>query len=341
MIITSVPKKFRRQLGFKVNSPRLDSGGNIFLQRELETVDPVNYMTLFAGLLGRRYVPLVENVSPLDNVYTYKKFTITGQAKPGAPDRRANDATVVGVTMTPLSQPIEQIPTSYGWGVREIAQAAKHNIPLDQLTIQAAMSVVARAQDTMIAFGLSGSGILGLLNNDNVDFTTPSTKTGAGAGTKWIRTVPVDPKEILADVAKMVSDVRKALKQASFLPGGGAIPAFDSFTLLLDTANYTYIATTPRSDNSDTSILKWIIQNIPWLNSIEEWWQCDLADTAGTGPRAVLYPMDPMCLGAVIPVDFLSLPPQEEGHNIVVPASGSCGGTVIRYEVACRYMEGI
>ncbi len=325
----------------RLNLPRLDANETVFLSRQLETVDPVNYMTLFAGLLGRRFVPLVANVSPLDNTYTYKMFTVHGQAEVGSSGGLAKDNPMVSVTMEDVSSSIKQIPVTYGWGVREIQQAAKHNIPLDQLTIQAAMSAVARKQDNLIAYGLAGTNITGLLNNDNVDSTTPSTKTGSGAGTKWIRTVAVSPDEILADIARIVSETRAALKQASRLPGGDVVPAFDKFTLLLDSANYSYIASTPRSSNSDTSILKWALLNNPWLESIEEWWQCDLADVAGTGPRAVCYPRDEMCLGAVLPVDFESLNPQEEGHNIVVPANGSCGGTVIRYAMAVRYMDGI
>jgi hypothetical protein len=322
----------------RLNLPRLDANETIFLQRELEGVDPVNYMTLFAGLLGRRYIPPVSNVSPLDEVYTYKMFTQVGQAKIGSSGGKSKNLPTVAIKMTPTSSGIKQIPVSYTWGVREIQQAAKNNIPLDQLTIQAAMSSVARQQDTMLAFGESGLNIKGLLNNDDVDFTTPSTKTGAGAGTKWVRAVPVSPNEILRDINLLVAETRAALKQASLMPGGNALPAFDKFTILLDTTNYGYIASTPRSDNSDTTILQYALKNNPFIESIEEWWQCDLADE-GTGPIAVCYPRDEMCLGAVLPVDFESLNPQEEGHDIVVPAHGSCGGTVIRYTMAVRYMK--
>ncbi len=323
----------------RLNLPRLDANETIHLSRELETIDPVNYLALFAGLLGRTFVPEVKNVSPLDNVYTYKMFEVTGRGKTGSSGGKAKNSPIVGVKMTPTSQNIKQIPVSYGWGVREIQQAAKHNIPLDQLTIQAAMSTVARTQDNLIAFGEDGTNIKGLLNHPGVDDTTPSTKTGAGAGTKWIRTVPVDPLEICADIAKLVAETRAALKQASRLPGGAAMPAFDKFVILLDSTNYGYIASTPRSTTSDTTILKWLLLNNPFIESIEEWWQCDEADSGN--PLAVCYPRDEMCLGAVVPVEFESLTPQEEGHEIVVPANGSCGGTVIRYTVAVRYMRGI
>jgi hypothetical protein len=315
---------------------RLDANETVFFSRQLEAIDPIAYMTLFAGLLGRRYIPLVMNISPLENVYTYRRYTIHGKPKLGAP--HAKDHPMVSVTAEETSQNIKQIPVSYGWSVREIKQAAKYDVPLDDLTIQAAMSTVARKQDDMLAFGESTvANITGLLNHSDVDFTTPTTKTGGG--TSWFSAGCL-ADEIVKDLNLMVAEARTALKQASQSPGGDGAPAFDRWTILLPSAHYTKIATTPRSTTSDTTILKYVLQNNPWIESIEEWWQCDTADS-GTDPQAVCYPRNQMCVGALIPDEFTSLAPQEEGHDIVVPAGGSCGGTVIRYAVACRYMKNI
>lgn len=322
----------------QLSNTRLDAADIVHFQRQLEHIDPTNYMTLFAGLLGRRYIPQIEGVSPLVNEYTYKMYEVVGDANLGGP--HSNDDTVVSVKATEHSTTIKQIPVSMKWTVRELKQAAKLGTPLEQLTIQAAMSAVARRRDNMLAFGLSGTSIRGLLNNGTVAFTTPSTKSGVGAGTKWIRAVPVAPDEILADISKMVSETRAALRQATKLPGGDIIPAFDRFVLLLDSANYSYIAQTPRSSIDGTTILQQALKTNPWLESIEEWWQCD--DAGGTGiHRAVLYPRDPMCLGSLIPDEWTPEAWQYVGHDVVVPAAGSCGGTVIRYQVAVRYMDNI
>jgi hypothetical protein len=319
---------------------RLDAGDVAWLERELRQVDPVNYPTLFSGILGRRYIPAIDGMDPLKNEYAYKMYEIVGDAKIGAPG--ANDATVVAVKYTEFVSAIKQIPVTMSWTVRELAQDAKFNGKLQQDTIMAAMSVLARKQDSMLAFGLTGTTIKGLLNHASVVETTPSTKTGTGAGTKWIRTVPVNPDEILADIAKMVSDTRTALKQASMAPGGEQMAMFPRFLLLLDQANYTYISQTPRSSTSDKTILQWALTQNPWLESIEEWHQLDLADTEGNGPRAVLFPARrPDAVGCLIPDEWTALPWQYDGHNVIVPAGGSCGGTVIKYPVAVRYLDEI
>lgn len=318
---------------------RLDASDIAFLERELRHVDPVVYPTLFAGLLGRKYVPLIEGISPLKDEYAYRMATIVGDAKVGGP--MSSDATVVSVTYSETVSAIKQIPVAMKWTIRELKQSAAFaGGRLQDDTIRAAMSAVARKRDNMIAKGMTGTTIGGLLNNGNIGTTTPSTKTGTGAGTAWIRTVPVSADEILADIAKIVSDTRAALNQAGQVPGGEELPAFGKWVLLLPQAQYTYIAQTPRSSTSDRTILQWAMAQNPWLESIEEWWQCDTAG-GSSATRACLYVRDPMCVGCVIPDEWSQEAWQYEGHHIVVPASGSCGGTVWKYPVAGRYMDAI
>lgn len=319
---------------------RLDSSDIAFLDRELRHVDPGRFMTMFAGNMARRYIPLIEGVSPLVNEYSYKMCTIVGDADVGAPG--SNTERVVSVKYQNFVSGIEQVPVSMKWTTREIKQsAAFQGGRLQDDTIRAAMNVVARKRDRMIAFGLAGSNIKGALNNSAVNATTPSTKTGTGGGTAWIRAVPVNPDEILADIAKIVSDTRNALLQASLMVGGDEMPAFDRFLLLLPSDSYAYIAQTPRSTTSDKTILRWALDQNPWLESIEEWNLCNTAG-ASNARRAFLMPArEPMAIGCIVPEEWSQEQWQYAGHNVIVPASGSCGGTVIKYPVACRYMDGI
>lgn len=314
------------------NLSRFDANETVFFNRSLETIDPADYMTLFAGLFSRRLIPRVEGLDPYALTYTYRTWEVTGRATIGAP--HSNDDGVVGVKASEQSVSIKEIDVSYGWTVNEIKQAAKMGTQLDQLTIQAAMSAVARRIDTILAVGVPGTNITGLLNNANVLSSTPVAKTGGG--TAWSGAT-VKPSEMIADINKIVNETRAALKQASFAPGGDGTPAFDRFVVALPSTLYALIAATPRSDNSDTTILQYILRNNPWLESIEEWWQLDTADAGN--PMIVCYPRNPMAVGAIIPREFESLPPQEVGRDIVIPASGTCGGTIIRYPVAVRYMK--
>ncbi len=312
---------------------RFDSNETVFLARELESIDPTEYTTLYAGLRGRMLIPLAANVDPVALTYTWRRWEVTGRATVGAP--HANDSGIIGVKRSESSTSIKKIPVSYGWSVDEIKQAAKAGVPLDSVTVQAAMSEVARTVDSILAFGVPGTNITGLLNNSSVDdSTTPVTKTPSG--TAW--TAASLPSELLADLNLIVADTRAALKQASFAPGGNGTPAFDRFVIAVPSFHYSLLLN-PRSATSDTSVLELALKNNPHIESIEEWWQLDTAD--GGDPMIVCYPRDPMCIGGVIPREFESLDPQPEGHDIVIPASGVCGGTVIRYPVAVRYLKSV
>lgn len=317
----------------RTNIDKLDSNQNIFFSRQLENIDDRDYQTLFAGMLGRRYIPLIEGIPEWANVHTYRMYEMIGVAKVMGPN--SNDLPRVGVRATEHSRIIKQLGASYSWTIREIQQAAATGAPLDSMTVLSARTAIARETDDLLAMGNSTLGIEGLLNLTGVSETTAVTKTGGG--TSWT-SATATADEILKDINAIVADTRAALKQAG--DASGDVPQFARFTILLPSAAFSKIATTPRSSTSDTTILKFALQNNPWIESIEEWFKCDTGD-GGSGTRAVAFPRDPLWGGAIIPQEFSQLAPQPEGLNIVVPCTGSCGGVIARYPVAARYMDGI
>jgi hypothetical protein len=318
---------------------RMDADNAYFLNEQLVHLDPTTFYELFAGHIGRRFIPLIEGIGKYAEVYKYQMVTMHGTAKKAR--GKTNDAPTVRVTKKQVTQSIKKIAVEYGWSVDEIGAARSQGSDLDTQTLQAAIGSVEQEIDDMLAFGdADAPDITGLLNNSNIADTTPVTKTGGG--TLWTG-ASVKASEIIKDVTNMVAEARKALKQANEV--GTGMPAFPKFSLLLPTDHMSLIASTPRSDNSDTTILQYLLEKNPWLAAIEDWWQCDEADDGD--PMGVLYPAmpngagHPRAMGAIVPVDFESLAPQEVGQNIVIPASGKCGGVAIRYPVGFRYIKGI
>lgn len=308
---------------------RFDTSDQIvFLSRELESIDPTDYMELFAGLMARKLIPLQNDVAPLDLAYTYRMWTVQGEAKVGAPG--ANDDARITVTRKEKSSPIQEIPVSFGWKIDDIKRAASKNIQLEQVTIQGAMTTVARKIDRMLAFGEPNTDCLGLLNNPAVDDTLVAV-TKTGGGTAW--TEAAKKSELLSDLRNLVNSARIALAQASMSFDG--MPAFDRWVIALPTKHYGLLDE-PRSDQSDTTVLD-MAKRSQFVEDIVEW---NLLDTADNGdPMIVAYPRNPMCLGAIIPREWEQRSPQEKGHEIEIPAIASCGGTVIRYPVAVRYLK--
>ncbi len=305
----------------------LDSAQVAFLLRELEALDKIPYETLLPGNLGMRYVPPQQGVAEWQEVYTYKMYTKTGRGKKGG--KQSDNLPRAGLTMQPTSRRIEQLPASYGWTAREVQQAAATGVPLDTLTVLAARMLIGRKIDDMIAHG-DGTDIEGLYTGSQVNLETATTKTG---GLPW-NTAGNLPDEVLRDITFIIEQIVGGLKQTD-------TPGFDKFVILVPTKPYSFLANTPRSVHSDTSILKWAIGNNPWLESIEPWWQGDTADAGGTGPRMVAYPRNPIAVASLVPQEFRPLSPQEVDLDIKVPVAASSGGTIWRYPVTGRYMDGI
>lgn len=306
----------------------LDSTQVAFLQRELEELDKQAYEALVPGNLARKYIPDQPGMAEWQESYRYKMYTKRGKLKVGA--KNLDRLQRASLTMVSTIRRIEQFPLSYAWTVREIQQAAATGVPLDSLTVMAARTTAARKVDDFLALG-NGSDIDGLLSNSSgdVNIETPNAKTG---GAPWV-TAGNLPDEVLSDINKLTEQLTTGLKQTD-------TPGFDKFVMLVPTKQYAYIASTPRSTYSDTTILKFAIQNNPWIESIEPWWQCN---GAGVGPtdRIVIYPRTPLAVAGLVPQEFRPLSPQERDLEIVVPVSVSCGGTILRYPVAMRYMDGV
>jgi hypothetical protein len=313
----------------RFSHPRLDAdgiNGSVFLARELESKDPTRYMELYAGLRARRFVPPIAGIAPYDRVYTYSMWGITGEAK--FYGQNAKDLPKVGVTRREFSRTIKPLGASFGWTIDDIRAAAAKGVPLDDVTFIAATSSIERMIDRLIAFGDEDSGFTGLVNDELIetDNTVAAVSNFASAANK------------LDSLNKLVAETRERLKLASEMPGGDALPAFDSFQILLSTKAYAACKQTPATSASNDSILKVFLENnSEWVSGVAEWSALDAADDGKQ--RGICYPLNPAALGAAIGREFTPEPPQAEGLNINIPCSASCGGTIIRFPVAFSYMR--
>ncbi len=313
---------------------RLDSGQNYFLARELEKIETEEAPEIFAGFLWSQYVPRATDVSPWENVHTYRMSTAQGQAKAHGPN--GNDAMRVNVTREEFSRMVKQYDASFDYGVREIQAAAAKGLGLDRDLAAAAMASIGSRIDACVALG-DGTQITGLLNHGSVDdSTSPSAKTGGG--TSWMG-AGATAEEILVDINGLVAATWQRVQQGAPWNDRGGMPMFQKFVLLLPLDRYAKIAGKARSTTSDTTILKYALQNNPFIEAIEPWWHCDTAD--GGNPRMMCYPRNKRAVEAVVPEEYVQMPPEERGLNVDTSCYGTCAGTIIKYPVACSYMDSI
>jgi len=117
-------------------------------------------------------------------------------------------------------------------------------------------------------------------------------------------------------------------------------PVFTDLTVLLPVTQHALISQKRMGDASDKTILRFVIENSPYINAIEPWRHCKGAG-AGDTDRAVCYPRNPLVVGGIIPMETQSMPPVQRNLEFVVNMVASCGGVVVRYPVSMRYMDGI
>lgn len=306
-----------------------DSATTVFLERDLTSVDPKKYMELFEGLRAMDFVPPIENIAPYDRTYEYSMWSITGEAATYGDNAR--DLPRVGVTRKPFNRRISPIGASYGWTIDDIRAAAQRNVPLDDVTVIAAMTAIKRKLDRRIALGDAALGYTGLANDAQI-------LADNSVAVDWD---PADGAKMLAALNKLVADTRARLKLATEMPGGDGIPAFNTFQVLLPTAAYSKAKQTPASANFPQSVLQiFMDNNREWVSGVSEWSILDdLGVGGGSVGRAIAYPLNPAALGHATARYYTEEPPQANGLNIDVPCHASSGGTVIRFQVAFSYAD--
>jgi len=315
---------------------RFDAADSYFVTTQLQKFDPQTRYELVPGIVGRKFIPRIENVSPNVPSYRYTMTRIAGTARRAG--RRAKDARTVQVVKSEVVHSIKTFEETAGWTIDEVRAARDTGSDLDMDSMVAAMTTIEQQFDETLCVGVANSNITGLANNPHVAFTE--------AQASWLDP-GTPPDKAVADVRRIIQEASSALKQAQ-VPGSG-MRMFDQFVLFLPLAHYQYVDMTPRSATSpsDVTILEYI-SKFSALRAVVPWWRLDTAgpvvDGVGT-PLAVLAPaldngaMNPLAGGALCPMDFERLPEQYSGRNVVVPCAGKCGGVAMPYPVAFRYLR--
>lgn len=312
------------------DNTRLDASESLFFKRQLEAIDKTVYETIYPELKARSLIPTVEGVPDTAPIYTWRMFNKVGSAKIVA--NMSDDLPRSDATGDESSQFIKTLGASYGWDVIEIKEANRVGTPLDSMKAGAARYAIENKIDQILATGDTYDGTnywaRGLLNQANAGSYTPVTKSGGGltwaAGTS---------DEIAADIFGITAKIVSNLKDS-----GG--PQFHRFRVLIPVEQYNLIAQKRMGDGSDKTVLQFVMGNSPFVESITPWFRCDGAGANGLD-RMAAYPMNPMVLGALVPMEYTTLAPEQRNLTMVTNAMARCGGVISRYPVALCYADGI
>jgi hypothetical protein len=308
------------------NLPKLDAAENIFFARELEQIRARSYDIKYAERKIRMLVPVDNSIDPGAEVVTYSQYDRVGVAK--IISSYAEDLPRADVKGKQFSVTVKGLGSSYGFSVQEIRAARMAGKPLDARKADAARQAIEDKIDSIGASGDAATGLVGLLNIANAQ--TYTITAGAGGQTTWnTGATPKTGLEVIKDMNSAVHTIVTTTKEAE-----------KPDTMLLPVDKYAYIASTPLQAGSDTTILQFFLRNSPYITSVEPW---DKLTGAGAGPtnRMMVYRRDPDALQLVIPQEFESFPPEQEGLNSVIACHARTAGVQCYYPMSVLYADGI
>ncbi len=309
-----------------LNNGIVDADGAFFFQRQLELIKARSYDVRYAELKARMLFPVSNEGGPGITSITYRTYDQSGAAK--IINAYADDLPRADVAGKETTIPVRSVGISYGYNLDEIQASQLTGAALDQRRANAARRSNEQVVNDVAFFGDTTSGLPGLFSNPNIP-------TGAvvnpGSGTEWVNKTP---DEILFDVNDLFADIFETTKMVE-----------QGNTLLLPPNQWSYIMSTPRSSNSDTTIAQYLVQNSPYLNSMEDIIpvnECAAANNPLLASDAmVAYDRNPDKLQLEVPVELEMLPVQQKNLEFVVPGRSRLGGLNIYYPLSLAIATGI
>lgn len=298
----------------------------VWFARELDEVKAKTYDRVYPELNALRIFPVSSSVNPGAETTTYYAYDITGMAD--FISDYSDDLPRADVFGEPQSINIRPIGSSYQFSTQDIRASRFSGKSLDVRRGEAARKFIDRMINRIAWCGDEKRGLRGVLSSNNqVPLWTPPLN--AKNTTKF---TDCTPDEILAVFSG-------ALQYMSAQTNGVEVPD----TIALDQATYIYLATTPRSSLSDTTILKWLQDNLPGITFERAG---ELQATSEYNPFKglnvmVIYKNDPEKLEIEIPLMFNQLPAEARNLAFVINCEARVAGAIIYYPFSMLIVPGI
>jgi len=306
---------------------RLDAGESIFMERQLEAVEPRLYQVKRRELKARSLIDVSNVDGPGASTIVYYMYDKTGMAKIIA--NPGDDLPRADVNAKRYTANVHNLASSFGYSTKDLRNAQFSGVPLEMQKVDAVRRSVHEKENEIAFLGDADYGIVGFLYHPNI----PDMQVAAAAGGGFSRVWGVDktPLEVVADIAALVTNIEATTNQIHM-----------GDTLLLPIDKLRYLATTPMSSTyPEYTILKYIkdpdngfgitkVEALPELTGIG----------TGTTNKMVLFESDPEIVELRIPMEMQMLPPQARNLEFLVPVECEIAGVVVRYPMACHFAYG-
>jgi hypothetical protein len=289
---------------------RLDSNETAILTRQLEFVRTKVFEVQYAALLALSFLPLMTDLPSWVSNVIQVVYDGTGQARIIG-NAGSDDIPRVGVTASEQTVKVVSVAASYAFMLMELRTAIGTGIPLTDRKSLLARRVVDAALDELLATGSlstlqipqANTGMTGFINASAV----PVFTTAAGS---W---AAATADAIIKDMTGIINTPSQTTTQI-----------FAATNVVMAPQKYDYLAVTPRSTNSDTTILEFLRKVNPGV-SFDKWHRLTGAG-AGGKDRVIAYTKSPEVIEGIVPITFEQLPPETRGFETSVIVHARCGG---------------
>ncbi len=298
--------------------------GLAFLISQLSAIESKTYEVQYKEITYNTIIPISNEAGEWAESVTY--FYMDGAAVAEFVGTKSLDVPIAEISTEKITVPVELGATGYEYSDEEMRQAIQLQRSLPQLKANVARRAYEELCQRTGMVGNTTHNLPGFINNVNV---TAASVVNPGSGTEWVNK---SADEIIFDVNDMLADIFVDSLQVE-----------RANTVLLPTAQWSLIATTPRSALSETTILQYLANNSPYVSSVED--IQPVYELTGAGAAATdrmmgyTKSMDKVVMHIPMPLRFTE--PQRKGRGFEIPGEFKIGGVEFRYPGSARYADGI
>lgn len=302
---------------------------SVFFARELDYVKTETYDVEYPEMTALNLFPVTSEVPEGAETFTYYSYDKTGMAK--IINNYATDLPRADVKGKPVTGYVKSVGDSYGYSVQEMRASRLAGKSLDVRKGESARYAMDYTVNKIAWAGDKDNGLVGILSEGNdIPKYVLSTVTVDGEEHTEFRYKNAD--QILDDIngmQKYTSQITKNVEKPD--------------TLVLPSDVYIDLATR-RIPDTETTILKFVLDHAPYLKEIREAneLQAESTDINTTGSNVMfLFTNDERKMSLEIPMHFYQYPLQEKGLEIEIPCEQRVAGMIIYYPLSGLLAEGV
>ena len=251
------------------NGSMTDDEG-VFFMRQLEYIQAQSYDVLYPELKGRGMFALNTEGGEGIQTITYRSYDKRGETAIIA--GKATDLPRGDISGKEYSISVRTLGNAFGYSRQEIASAKVTGMPLEARKAEATRRSYEEKVNQIIFFGSPENNLHGFYDGPAGAPCLTATKTDVAAGVSTTKAwATKTPDEIISDLNTALTKMFVDTKQL-----------FRPDKLVMSVASKKILETTPRSLQSDMSIMNWFLANNSFIHSRDQ--IVDVNEVAGIYP---------------------------------------------------------